>query len=148
MAPIKFSDLSRDSKRVAEAADRGPVTITRRDGETLVLRRQQDVERERAGVAAAIQVITAAVAGQPTSFVERLKTPFPWITLLPEGERDEFAAELIDISRACAAVSAFDPLLTLIHAWSSTAEAYATGYTTDSDLEWLTTPEPVERPTD
>ncbi len=148
MAAIKFSDLSRDSKRVAEATERGPVTITRRDGETLVLRRQQDVERERAGVAAAIQVITAAVAGQPASFTERLKTPFPWIALLPEDERGEFAAELVDISRACAAVNAFDPLLTLIHAWSSTAEAYATGHASDSELEWLTAPEPVERPTD
>lgn len=145
---VQFSDLSRSSKRVAEAADRGPVTITRRDGEPLVLQRKSEVDRDKEGLALAAQVIAAAVTDWPGTFATRLLAPFPWMNLLPVGEREAFAAELVDVARACASVSVFDPLATLIHAWRSTAEAYAAGFTPDDELEWLDEPALVGRPGD
>lgn len=143
---VKFSELSRASKSVAEAADRGPVTITRRDGEPLVLQRQSLVERDRHGLHLAAQIVAVAVADWPNSFSDRLAGPFPWVELLSEDERRGFAEELLATARACAAVAAFEPLAITIHAWQSTAEAYARGYTPDDDLEWLDDPEAVERP--
>jgi hypothetical protein len=145
---VQFSDLSRSSKRVAEAADRGPVTITRRDGEPLVLQRKSEVERDRRGLAVAAQIIAAAVSDQPEPFSARLTTPFPWITLLPEEERQQFADELVAVARACAALSAFEPLATTISAWRSTADAYARGYTPDAELDWLDDATRVSRPAD
>ena len=133
----RFSDLSRDSKSVSAAADHGPVTITRRDGEDLILERASVVEHRRAGFRLAAQVIAAALRESPVSFTERLKAPFPWIRFLPEPYRDDFAAELLEVTRACAAVSVFDDLATTIHAWQSTAEAYAAGLV-DVEPEILT----------
>lgn len=141
----RFSDLSRDSKAVAAAADRGPVTITRRDGEDLVLERASVVEHRRAGLQLAAQIVAVAVSAWPDSFTERLKDPFPWIRFLSEPYREDFAAELVEVARACAAVSVFDDLATTIHAWQATAEAYAAGLV-DVEPEWLDEPTVVERP--
>ena len=104
------------------------------------------VDENRAGLALAAQIIAAAVTDWPESFAARLAAPFPWIALLPVDEREQFADELVTVARACAAVSAFEPLATAIHAWQSTAEAHARGYTREEDLDWLDEPAPVVRP--
>jgi hypothetical protein len=59
--------------------------------------------------------------------------------LTPE-DRATFANEVVDVARACAAVSQFDRLLVAIRAWQSTAEVLASGYTADEDLDWLDEP--------
>jgi hypothetical protein len=141
----RFSDLSRDSKAVAAAADRGAVTITRRDGEDLVLERASVVEHRRAGLQLAAQIVAVAVSEWPEGFATRLNVPFPWIRFLPEPYREDFATELVEVARACAAVSVFDDLATTIHAWQSTAEAYAAGLV-DVEPAWLDQPAHVERP--
>lgn len=145
---VQFSDLSRSSKAVAAAVDRGPVTITRRDGEPLVLQLKSDVDRDRAGLRLAAQIVAVAVTDWPESFAERLIGPFPWVSLLSSQERESFADELLSTARACASVSAFEPLMLLIQAWESTAEAYAQGFTRASDdaLDWFDEPASVERP--
>lgn len=141
----RFSDLSRDSKAVAAATDHGAVTITRRDGEDLILERASVVAHRRAGLQLAAQIVAAAVSEWPDSFAECLKAPFPWIRFLPESYREKFATELVEVARACAAVSVFDDLATTIHAWQSTAEAYAAGLV-GIEPEWLDEPAHVERP--
>jgi hypothetical protein len=143
---VRFSDLSRDSKAVAAAADRGPVTITRRDGEALILIRKSEVDADRAGLALVAQIIAVAVADPPGSFATRLRGPFPWMQFLSGAAQEQFAAELVDTARACASIAQFEPLATVIHAWQSTAEAYAAGWDAE-EYEWLDTPGEVERPT-
>ncbi|MCL2090032.1 MAG: type II toxin-antitoxin system Phd/YefM family antitoxin [Micrococcales bacterium] len=142
---VRFSDLSRDSKAVAQAAERGPVTITRRDGEALVLMRKSEADADRAGLALASQIIAVAVTDWPDSFAARLRGPFPWLLFLSQAAQERFAAELVETARACTSVARFEPLATLIHAWQSTAEAHAAGWATD-DYDWLDTPVDVERP--
>src|SRR5918998_1987331 len=105
---VRFSDLSRDSKTVAEAADRGPVTITRRDGEELVLMRKATADADRAGLSLASQIIAVAVTDWPNSFTARLRGPFPWMLFLDEAEQDRFATELVETARACASVAQFE----------------------------------------
>lgn len=143
---VRFSDLSRDSKKVAAAADRGPVMITRRDGEPLVLQRQSVYEQNRAGLALASQVIAAAVGEGPEGFAERLGRFFPWMSFLPLAGRAQCANELAQVARACASVSVFEPLEVEVGAWQSTAEAYASGHGPDRDYDWLDEPVAVERP--
>ncbi|MCL2453939.1 MAG: type II toxin-antitoxin system Phd/YefM family antitoxin [Micrococcales bacterium] len=142
---VRFSDLSRDSKAVAEAAERGPVTITRRDGEALVLMLKSEADADRAGLALASQIIAVAVTDWPDSFAARLRGPFPWMLFLSETAQEEFAAELVETARACASIARFEPLATVIHAWQSTAEAHAAGWTGDG-YDWLDSPVDVERP--
>ncbi len=142
-----FSDLLRSPREVARAAEEGEVTITRRDGEDLVLSTVRAREQDRAGLELAAAIVALAVTDWPASIAGRLAGPFPWVAFLSEPERDSFAAELIEVARACASISDFTRLEITVHAWRSTAEAYAAGVARDgSDLEWLDEPVDVERP--
>jgi PHD/YefM family antitoxin component YafN of YafNO toxin-antitoxin module len=143
---VQSSELSRNPASVFAAADQGPVTITRRDGESLVLAKSSDVAKEREGLELAARLVAASLAPAVTPFVERLRGPFPWLEFLRPTDRELFAREIVDIARACAAVSHFDRLLVTVTAWHSTAEAIAYGYTPDDKLEWLDEPAPVSDP--
>jgi PHD/YefM family antitoxin component YafN of YafNO toxin-antitoxin module len=143
---VQSSDLSRNPASVFAAADEGPVTITRRDGEALVLARASDVDKERQGLELAAQLVAASLAPADVPFVERLRGPFPWLEFLSQQHREQFAAEIVDVARACAAVSRFDRLLVTLAAWRATAEAIAAGYTSDDELEWLDEPAAVADP--
>jgi len=124
------------------------VTITRRDGEALVLTRASAVEHQRLGLQLAAQLIAASLADSRTPFLDRLRVPFPWLEFLNGPDRAAFAAEVIDVARACAAVSQFDRLTDVLMAWRATAEAIAAGYTRDEDLTWICEPAPVTDPRD
>ncbi len=142
-----FSKLLRSPNDVARAAELGEVTISRRDGEDLVLTTASGLRRNREGLRFATEIISAAVADSPESFGRRLFDPFPWTRFLSDVERELFAKEMIDTSRACAAINRFEPLSIAVAAWQSTAEAYAGGEPRDgSDIEWLASPILVARP--
>ena len=78
--------------------------------------------------------------------MNRLRGPFPWVEFFSPADREAFAQEIVDVARACAAMSRFDRLLITLTAWHSTAQAIADGYTHDEHLEWLDVPEPVADP--
>ncbi|KGM13185.1 hypothetical protein [Cellulomonas bogoriensis] len=148
MPTATFSELLRSPKEVAAAAERGEVTITRRDGEDLVLTTAATVQANRAGLEFAAEIVASAVAEWPGSFAHRLRQPFPWMTFLSDAEQDVMAKEIVDIARACAGVGRFEPLAIKLSAWRATAEAYAAGVPRDNaDLTWLDgNGDVVERP--
>lgn len=141
---VRSSELSRNPAAVFKAAEEGPVTITRRDGESLILTKSSEARRQHAGLELAAHLVAASLAPDDKPFEERLRLPFPWMEFLTADDRSAFAKEIVDVARACAAVSQFDRLLVAINAWQSTAEALAAGYTRDEDLDWLD--EPVHAP--
>lgn len=144
---VQSSELSRNPASVFRAVEEGgPVHITRRDGEDLVLSRAQDDERERRALAVAAQIIAGSLAAGPGELATRLVEQFPWAALLRPGDRQAFASEIVEVTRACAAVGRFERLLITFEAWRSTAEAIAAGYTSDSDLDWLDEPTVVTDP--
>ena len=143
---VQSSELSRNSAAVFKAVDQGPVTITRRDGETLILTKESDLAHQREGFELAAHLVAASLAGDDIPFVDRLRGPFPWVEFFNPPDRETFAREIVDVARACAAVSRFDRLLITLSAWHSTAQAIADGYTHDENLEWLDVPEPVADP--
>jgi hypothetical protein len=140
------SDLSRNPAQVFRAAEEGPVTITRRDGEPLTLVRSSSVEREHEALRLAANLVAASLAPGESSFAEGLLVPFPWLGFLPNEQREQFAAEIVEVSRACASISSFDRLFVVLAEWRSTAEAIAAGYTPDDDLDWLDERESVDDP--
>jgi PHD/YefM family antitoxin component YafN of YafNO toxin-antitoxin module len=143
---VQSSELSRNSAAVFQAVDHGPVTITRRDGETLVLTKESDLRHQREGLELAAHLVAASLAPGDLPFVDRLRGPFPWVEFFSPSDREAFAREIVDVARACAAVSRFDRLLLTLTAWHSTAQAIAAGYTHEEGLEWLEVPEPVANP--
>lgn len=142
-----FSHFLRSPNEVAAATANGGVLLTRRDEEDLVLFSAASERRNRAGMQFAVSVISAGVSDWPGSFAHRLHQPFPWMAFLSQREQEEFAAELLEVSRACASLGRFERLAQVIRQWSNTAAAYESGVTAEgSELEWLHTPVPVERP--
>ena len=143
---VHSSALSRHSADVFRAVEEGPVTITRRGGEPLILERASDVERQRAGLRIAADLVAVSLSPVERSLVERLRGPYPWLDFLTGPDREAFATEIIDVARACAAVGTFDRLIVTLSAWKHTAHTVAAGYTSDDELEWLDDAEVVERP--
>ncbi|WP_026818211.1 hypothetical protein [Arthrobacter castelli] len=143
---VRSSELSRHSASVFRAAEEGPVTITRRDGEPLTLAKSSDIAYEQEGLELAAQLMAVALSDEPGPFVDRLRGPFPWLEFLSSTDRDSFAREIVDVARACASVSRFDRLLVTLRAWRSTAEAISAGYTPDDELEWMEDADPVLDP--
>lgn len=134
---VQSSDLSRHSKDVFAAAEDGPVIITRRDGEDLVLTSETQARHDRQGLDLAAQLIAASLDPSGRPFTVRLQEPFPWIGFLSPPEQEEFAQDVVATARACAAVRQFDRLVLTLLDWKRTAEAYASGLTASIDVEWL-----------
>jgi PHD/YefM family antitoxin component YafN of YafNO toxin-antitoxin module len=143
---VQSSELSRNSAAVFAAAEQGPVNITRRDGEGFVLARSEDVEQERRALRLAADLVAASLSQTGQPLAERLRQQFPWVEFLAGEDREQFATEIVDVTRACAAVGHFGRLLVAFEAWRSTAEAIAAGYTPDAELDWLDVPVTVDDP--
>lgn len=140
------SDLSRNPAQVFRTADEGPVTISRRDGEPLTLLPSRMIEREHAAFGVVANLAAALLAPGSLSFPERLLVPFPWLGFLPSKQREQFAAEIVEVTRACVSINNFDRLFVVLAEWKSTAEAVATGFTPDNELDWLDDVEVVPHP--
>jgi hypothetical protein len=146
-ATATFSELLRSPNDVAAAAEHGSVTITRRDGQDLVLTTAQAAQNSRNGLRFAASIVAAAVVDSPTTFVQGLHTAFPWMIFLSQEEQQQLADELVSLARGCAAVDRFQPLSAAVQGWEATAQAYAAGIARDgSDIDWLTESESVSRP--
>lgn len=134
---VQSSELSRNSRKVFRAADDGPVLITRRDGEPLVLTRASRAETDQHGLRLASALVAASLSPDQRPLAERLTDAFPWVTLLSDGDRAVFAQEIVQVARACAAVASYGPLLKTLRSWEGTAQALAAGFTPAEALEWL-----------
>lgn len=143
---FQSSELSRNSGDVFRAADQGPITVTRRDGEPLLLMRQEDFKRDHDGLELASIFVGSALSAEPVPLHTRLTHPFPWLTFLTSEDQQAFAEEMVNVARACASIARFDQLLVTLAAWRSTAIAVAEGYTPDAQLTWLDEPEPAADP--
>lgn len=134
---FQSSELSRQPAAVFAAAEDGPVLITRRDGEPLILTSEAQARQDQLGLELAAQLVAASLDSSTEPFTARLLGPFPWLMFLEEAEREAFAQEIVSVARACAAVRHFDRLLKVLEEWHRTAQAYAAGYTADMAVDWL-----------
>lgn len=134
---VQSSELSRNPAAVFAAAEDGPVDVTRRDGEDLVLMSASRAAGERQALSIAAELVAASTSQDGRALVDRLRQPFPWLEFLAPEDRERFTREIVDVTRACASVGEYSRLLAAFSAWHSTAEAIAHGYTPDEALEWL-----------
>jgi len=144
-----FSTLLRNPNAVLEQLDDGDVVLTRRDGESLRLSRERDVEMEHEMVSAFAQMIAATVLdeGSADQLADRLRVPFAWIEFLDEPSRREFVGEFLRTARACAALARFERLALVVANWRETATAYSLGLDMGTaNLEFIPGGSPVEDP--
>ncbi|WP_127842757.1 prevent-host-death protein [Actinomyces wuliandei] len=139
----RSSDLSRYS---AEAEDH-PVTVTRRDGEALVLMSQREAEGRARLLDLAARLITVALEDTGT-LVERMSRAFPWMLALSPTDRETCTQDLVDAARASFSTNQPHLAVSELTSWKETAAAVAAGLGR-TDVEWLDEGsglEPVERP--
>jgi uncharacterized protein YbaP (TraB family) len=142
----RSSDLSKHSAEVFAEADDHPVTVTRRDGEPLVLMSQREAEARAHLLDFAAQLITVTLDDRGT-LAERMSRAFPWMLALSNADRATCAQDLVDAARASIATDQPHLAITRLTSWKETATALAAGLGA-VDLVWLETDddEPVARP--
>lgn len=142
---FKSSDLSRSSGEVFAAASEHPVTVTRRDGENLVMMTDSEDRARRDLLDLAAQLIVIATDSQG-SLAERMSEVFPWMFALSPQSRDECARAILQAARASFSTKQPHLAIAELTSWKETATALAAGLRNDP-VEWLDDNEPVEQPT-
>lgn len=141
---FKSSDLSRSSAEVFAAATEHPVTVTRRDGETLVMMTDSEDRARRELLDLAAQLIAIATDTKGT-LTERMSEVFPWMFALSPQGRDDCAQSVLQAARASFSTKQPHLAVAELTSWKETATALAAGLRSDP-VEWLDDDEPVERP--
>lgn len=140
----RSSDLSKHSAEVFAEAEDHPVTVTRRDGEALVLMSQREAEGRARLLNFAAQLITVTLDDRgPLS--ARMAKAFPWMLALSPVDRTACAQDLVDAARASFSTEQPHLAITALTSWKETATAVAAGLDS-ADLVWLDKGEIVERP--
>lgn len=131
----RSSDLSKHSAEVFAEAEDHPVTVTRRDGEALVLMSQREAESRTRLLQFAAQLIGVAV-DDDGPLAGRMAKAFPWMLALSAEDRAVCAQDLVDAARASFSTDQPHLVLTELTSWKETATAIAAGLGR-ADLEWL-----------
>lgn len=138
------SELSRNSSEVFAAAEIGPVRVTRRDAETLVLMNEHEALARKELFEFAAQLIAITTDDRGT-LAERMAEHFPWMFALTVTDRNQCARDLVDAARASFATEQPHLAAAELQSWRQTAEALAAGLRSEP-VEWLEHDEPVTRP--
>jgi hypothetical protein len=143
-ATRRSSDLSKHSAEVFAEAEDHPVTVTRRDGEPLVLMSQREAESRNRMLQFAAQLIGVAVDDNGP-LAERMARAFPWMLALAPEDRTICARDLVDAARA--SFSTDQPYLVLaeLTSWTETATAIAAGLNR-GEPQWWDDGDVIERP--
>lgn len=125
VATRRSSDLSKHSAEVFAEAEDHPVTVTRRDGEPLVLmsQREADARAELLDIAAVLVTVTL----EDGPLTERMASRYPWMYALSARDREECARDLIDAARISFSTQQSHLAITQLISWRETATAIAAG---------------------
>jgi len=143
-ATRRSSDLSKHSAEVFAEAEDHPVTVTRRDGEALVLMSQREADSRSRMLHFAAQLIGVAV-DDSGPLAERMSRAFPWMLALSPGDRAICARDLVDAARASFSTDQPHLVLAELTSWKETATAIAAGLGR-GELEWMDDDVVVDRP--
>ncbi len=140
---VSFSDLSKNSKRVAETVERAQrVHVTRRDGEDLYLTTERHDRQREETADVTTRLFTALISSDDGARAVLLALPqvFPWVRHLSAEEVREFVVDLVGATSDVAELDVHSNLHRTIVEWRATARILA-----DPDLAAeLTGPLPDE----
>ncbi|MCW4464757.1 prevent-host-death protein [Glutamicibacter sp. MNS18] len=130
----RSSDLSKHSAEVFAEAENHPVTVTRRDGESLVLMSQREADARAELLSIAGTLITVTLEDDPLT--GRMASRYPWMYALNAQDREQCARDLIDAARASFSTQQPHLAITKLTSWRETATAIAAGLGSQP-VEWL-----------
>lgn len=140
----RSSDLSKHSADVFAEAEEHPVQVTRRDGETLVLMSQREVDARALLLQFAADLITVTLSDDGT-LASRMAQKFEWMLALSAADQATCTQNLVDAARASFSTGQAHLAVAELTSWRETATAIAAGLTA-SPVEWLDLQTSVERP--
>ncbi|AZM48584.1 prevent-host-death family protein [Streptomyces sp. WAC 06738] len=125
---VSFSELSKNSKQVAQTVDQARrVHVTRRDGEDmyLVAARHDQQREETADITA--RLLTALIGTRDGSRAIRHALPsvFPWVRHLSADEVGEFVGDLVAATHDAAELDVHANLHRVLVEWRATARILA-----------------------
>lgn len=123
---MQWSELQRDPKGVAALADKGDVRVRRRDGSPLLLIREGAAESAAEGALSAARALRNALvhlSDDDTATV--LTEEFPWLDVLPESDRRQFATDFVRAVEASAELGRWSVLGQAVVEWKATAAIHA-----------------------
>ena len=141
---VQSSELSRNPLKVFSAAELSPITVTRRDGEDLVLMARSKAE-SGAEFMVHVSKVMSVLADPNGLLVEKVSRQFPWITALDDKGRVLCAERLIETTIASVSINAPALALNTLSSWKETAYAISMGFDTE-EVQWLDKPVLVKRP--
>lgn len=143
----RSSDLSKHSAEVFAEAEDHPVTVTRRDGESLVLMSQRAADERNRLLTFAARLLSVALEDAGT-LTDRMTKTFPWMLALSAEDRGSCTWDLIESAQASMATNRPHLAIAELTSWKETATAIAAG-PGNTDLERLNDDDPdtlVDRP--
>ena len=141
---VQSSELSRNPLKVFSAAEAGPITVTRRDGEDLVLMKKKEMQDLKEFQTLIAQIL-AVLDDDKGSLVDRMSRTFPWILAFSQKDQLECANDLIRTAKVALATNLPSHALNNLLSWQATAEAVALGIDF-GNIDKLEVPILVERP--
>lgn len=134
-ATRRSSELSKHSAAVFAEAEDHPVTVTRRDGQPLVLMSQREAEARAGLLELAAQLITVT-SGDGGTLAQRMATAFPWMLALSPADQASCARELLDAACASFATGQAHLAMAELTSWKESATAIAAGLP-GAEEQWL-----------
>lgn len=125
---VSFSDLSKNSKRVADTVERAQrVHVTRLDGEDLYLttERHDRQRKETADVTARLFAALISSDEGARAILLALPAVFPWTRHLSTDEGREFVVDLLNATHDAAELDVHSNLHRVIVEWRATARILA-----------------------
>ena len=141
---VQSSELSRNPLKVFSAAEKTPVTVTRRDGEDLVLTSKSQAASRNEFFEFTAKIVVST-CGEEGTLTERMVSQFPWMLALDKDDREKCAKNLIDAALISMTTHQTRHALIELNSWKDTAEAMAAGWF-DEPFERLEIPLLVPRP--
>ncbi len=141
---FQSSELSRASADVFAAAVAHPITVTRRDGESLVLM-SESTDQARASLLELAAQLVAVSTNTEGTLADRMSDRFPWMLALSPPDQDACAENILAAARASFATNQPHLAIAELTSWRETATAMAAGLGQEP-VEWLDNPENIERP--
>ncbi|MDN5914125.1 MAG: hypothetical protein L0I76_03260 [Pseudonocardia sp.] len=123
---VQWSELQRDPKGVAALADKGDVRVRRRDGPPLLLISEGAAESAAVGALSAARALRSALAHLSAMDAATVLTEeFPWLDVLPELDRRQFATDFVRAVEASAELGRWSVLAQVVVEWRATAAIHA-----------------------
>jgi hypothetical protein len=125
LAETTFTDFLRNPNAVTELLEGGDVILHRRGADDLRLTVASRATSIEASLETIGRLITAVL--QDGVVRERIgrQTPLPWLSFLPQTEREQFYVELFECIEGAGSLGTLAPIARLLDEWHATAQVYA-----------------------